>query len=98
MILIVLLRWVTHTIISMVFDQLNKTYSRAGIFTHHDLIDWKSVAFALAGLFIVSRALRYYNAKRVSAMQFSWTIDMKPETDLNPFKTMIQCYCVAYRT
>jgi len=77
----------------MAFDQLNKTYSPAGIFTSRDLIDWKSVALALAILFIVSRALRYYNAKNVSSMRFYWTTDVQPVTDFNPFKTMSILLC-----
>ena len=54
-------------------DQLNKTYSYAMTFTS---LDWKSLVLALTSVYIVSRVLKYHNAKRVSAKQFLLIIDM----------------------
>jgi hypothetical protein len=56
-------------------DELNKLYSYIG----H--ADWKSVVFALIGLFVVSRVLKYYNAKRVSAILTDVQL-MVPPTEL----------------
>ena len=47
-----------------VLNNLNNSY--AVMFTDRDQVDYKSVVLALAALFVVSRVVKYFNAKRVS--------------------------------
>jgi hypothetical protein len=58
-------------------DGLTITCSYAAMFNSCNLIDWKSVTLASAGLFVVFRVLKYYNATRVSEILFVLTTDMK---------------------
>jgi hypothetical protein len=56
----------------MGFGDLNKIYSNVVVFTgtSHDRISWRSMALALGVVFVVSRVVKYYNAKRVSGLWF----------------------------